>query len=75
MTFGYFTLDKSDQDRGLRWFTSRILGTLVKEREQRRDPYAMKRGYNVPVWLGGNRLDLPKRAASVPLIGGFLKRL
>jgi hypothetical protein len=63
-TAGFFTLDRGDQVQGLYWLIPRVLGTLIKEREERRDPYVIKRGYAVPGWLGGKRL--PEEIAELP---------
>lgn len=50
----YFSLDKGDQVRGWHAIIGRKLGTLMKEREDRRDPYVIKRGYTIPILLPGN---------------------
>lgn len=66
----YFSIDRGDQQRGMHWLMSRVLGTLMKEREDRRDPYVIKRGYTVPWWLGGNRLL--EKVAENPILRLFL---
>jgi len=60
----YYSFDAGDQQRGIRWITSRFLRPLMKERENRRDPHVMKRGYTIPSFLGKSLLSEKQAAFS-----------